>query len=318
MKVSGFTFLRNAVKMDYPAVEAITGVLPLVDEFVVNIGRLEGEACDGTMDLVKGIGSPKIRIVESLWNPNCKDGGYVYAQQTNIALMNCTGDWAIYVQCDEIIHEEDYPILEDAMACYLDEPGVDALSNNQLCVWGNYDTILAYRPHIGRRKCWVVKPHHFVLSRGDAAGFTVHPKYKEKGRKIRGVETAARQFHYTSITSLEALQEKLANSSQFWKGREANLETITDDIFYNRYTRDFFLPYKGTHPAVMKERIARHNSAFDLESPRMRKTPGKEERKLRLLTWLVDRTHERFFINRDYKLVGTHSKPVDVRILAKG
>jgi hypothetical protein len=122
----------------------------------------------------------------------------------------------------------------------------------------------------------------------DAAGFTGHPKYKEKGRKIRVVETAARQFHYTSITSLEAFQEKLANSSQ------------------------------GTHTAAMMQRIANHNPAFDLESPRMRIKPGKEEKKLRMLTWLVDHTHERFFINRDYKLVGTHSKPVDVRVLAKG
>ena len=318
MKVSGFTFLRNAVKMDYPAVQAISGVLPLVDEFVVNIGRLDGEPDDGTLDLVKGIGSPKIRIVESLWNPNMKGGGYVYAQQTNVALMNCTGDWAIYVQCDEIIHDEDYGILKDAMEKYADDPGVDALSTNQLCVWGNYDTILALRPHIGRRKCWIVKPHHFVLSRGDAAGFTVHPKYKEKGRKVRVVETAARQFHYTSITSLESFQTKLANSSQFWTGREGNLEQISEDIFYNRYTRDYFLPYKGTHPAVMKGRISNYQPMFDLNSPKLRKTPSKEEKKMKLLTWLVDHTHERLFINRDYKLVGTHSKPVDVRVLAKG
>lgn len=32
MKVSGFTFVRNAVKYDYPIVESIQSILPLVDE----------------------------------------------------------------------------------------------------------------------------------------------------------------------------------------------------------------------------------------------------------------------------------------------
>jgi len=93
MKVSGFTFVRDAVRLDYPIVESIQSILPIVDEFVVNVGASD----DGTLDLVRSIPSPKIRIVESTWNPNLSSGGYVLSQQTNIALFNCTGDWAIYL-----------------------------------------------------------------------------------------------------------------------------------------------------------------------------------------------------------------------------
>ena len=43
MKVTGFTFIRNAVKFDYPVVEAITSILPLCDDFVVAQRKSEDE-----------------------------------------------------------------------------------------------------------------------------------------------------------------------------------------------------------------------------------------------------------------------------------
>ncbi len=51
MKVTGFTFIRNAIKYDYPIVEAIKSVLPLCDNFVVAVGKSE----DNTLDLIKSI-----------------------------------------------------------------------------------------------------------------------------------------------------------------------------------------------------------------------------------------------------------------------
>ena len=35
MKVSGFTFLRNAQKLGYPFAQSIRSILPIVDEFVI-------------------------------------------------------------------------------------------------------------------------------------------------------------------------------------------------------------------------------------------------------------------------------------------
>ena len=64
MKVAGFTFIRNAVKNDYPVVEAITSILPLCDEFVVALGNSD----DGTGDLIRSINSPKIKIVNTVWD----------------------------------------------------------------------------------------------------------------------------------------------------------------------------------------------------------------------------------------------------------
>src|SRR5438034_5239446 len=114
MKISGFTFIRNAIKYDFPIVEAITSSLPIVDEFIVNVGRCE----DGTLELIRSIGDAKIRIVESVWDETLRKDGLIYSQQTNIALAQCTGDWAFYLQADEIIHESDLPRIVEAMHTY--------------------------------------------------------------------------------------------------------------------------------------------------------------------------------------------------------
>src|SRR6266487_5678283 len=111
MKVSGFTFCRNAVRYDYPVVESIRSILPIVDEFIVNVGR----CADGTLELIRSIGDPKIRIVESVWDEAMRKDGLIYSQQTNIALAHCTGNWAFYLQADEVIHEDDLPHILKAM-----------------------------------------------------------------------------------------------------------------------------------------------------------------------------------------------------------
>ena len=62
MKVSGFTFVKNAVKYGYPVVESITSLLPIVDEMIVCLGDSEDE----TNKLIESIGSDKIKIINSV------------------------------------------------------------------------------------------------------------------------------------------------------------------------------------------------------------------------------------------------------------
>jgi hypothetical protein len=99
MKISGFTIIRNAIINDYPAVEAITSILPVVDEMVVAVGKSE----DDTLGLIQGIGSNKIRIVESEWDLSQLPGGRVLAIETDKAFRQIApdSDWAFYIQCDE-------------------------------------------------------------------------------------------------------------------------------------------------------------------------------------------------------------------------
>ncbi|MEO0445606.1 MAG: hypothetical protein AAF191_05960 [Verrucomicrobiota bacterium] len=313
MKISAFTFVRNAVSLDYPAREAITSLLPLVDEFVINVGTLGDEPDDGTLALVKSIESPKIRILQSQWNPLLKGGGYVYAQQTNIALLNCTGHWAIYVQCDEILHEEDHDLLREAMNRYGDDHRVDGLSARQINFFRDYDKVICVDPYIRRRKAWIVKPHHFVLSRGDAASFAVLPKYKERGRKLRIMETAARQYHYGAVKNLTTLRDKLKNTTQFWEGREEDAMKEEEEISYQTHPRSALAQFTGSHPAIMAERIRLHEPSLDLDSPKFRTELTFGEKRQRLKGWLADKVNDRFISRSDYHLLGRHSVAPDLR-----
>ena len=73
MKVSGFTFVKNAIKYGYPVTASIRSVLPLVDEMIVCLGDSE----DDTTRLIESIGSDKIKIIHSVWDSSLREGGKV-------------------------------------------------------------------------------------------------------------------------------------------------------------------------------------------------------------------------------------------------
>ncbi len=295
-KISGFTFVRNTVRFDYPIVESIKSILPIVDEFIVNVGPEE----DVTLSLIESIGDPKIKIIRSQWNPNLDTGGYLFAQQTNIALFNCTGRWAFYLQADEVVHEGDLPLIMECVDRYLEDDRVEGLAFWHLDFWGDYSTILNVYPYRGQRRCRLVKPHRFVLSRGDAAGFTVHPKYKERGRKIRVVDTGARLFHYGQVRSAETLQAKWLSRQEYHSERRLENQNID---FYKYFPRQFVAPYQGTHPEVMADRIKKHPVSLDLSSLSWRTKLTGREKWLLLKNLFVIKVTDRLSNRGSYKLL---------------
>ena len=306
MKISGFTFVRDAIRVDYPVVESINSILPIVDEFIVNVGQ----STDGTLELVRGIPSPKIRIVESAWNTNLSSGGYVLAQQTNIALFNCTGEWAIYLQADESIHERDHPRLLELMEKYKANDKVEGLLLQRVSFFGDYTKILNVHPLRSELVCRVVKPHRFVVSRGDALGFTVHPKYKESGRRIRVVDTGLDLFHYLDIRSAAKSKNFITQKSQYWtQGSERNPVKEWQESYYTQFPRQFLIEYRGSHPAPMQNRIRDHSNELDLRSPLWRTTLTKKERQLQRRTKLIDIFGWRAGPGRNSrKIVATHRR----------
>ena len=139
MKVAGFSFVRNAIKYDYPIIEAITSVLSICDEFVIAVGKSE----DDTLNLIKSINSTKIRIIETVWDDTLREGGRVLALETDKALraisLDC--DWAFYIQGDEVVHEKYLNEIKDAMLKWKDNKAVDGLLFNYRHFYGSYDYI---------------------------------------------------------------------------------------------------------------------------------------------------------------------------------
>jgi hypothetical protein len=143
MRVSGFTFIRNVIKYDFPILEAITSILPIVAEFIVNVGQSE----DDTLGLIRSIKDERIKIVESVWDETMKKDGQVLGVQQDIALSQCTGDWAFLLQGDEVVHEDDLGHIQEAMTKYFDNPNVLGLVFRVLHFKGDYWSVdpLMYR-----------------------------------------------------------------------------------------------------------------------------------------------------------------------------
>ncbi|MBI4691816.1 MAG: glycosyltransferase [Nitrospirae bacterium] len=271
MKVSGFTFLRNANLLGYPFIESIKSALPLCDEYIVNVGESE----DDTLEMVKGIGSPKIRIVRSQWNERMRTSGYVYAQQTNIALFNCTGDWAFYLQGDEAVHEDDIPKIKEAMQRHLNDDRVEALAFDYIHFYGNHKTY-AWSPAWYRRETRILKNSLKTFFPSDGLFFVVLSSNK-KGRYPRAALTGAKIYHYGWVRNEDQMNEKLRKVAVYWGGTHSRTD-------YSEIDPNVLREFKGTHPEVMKDRL--HNGVDSVFRAAPDHVLTKRERKHRLVSRL--------------------------------
>lgn len=253
MKVSGFTFCRNAVKYDYPLVESISSVLPICDEFVVNVGR----CADGTLELVRSIGDPKVKIVESVWDDSLRKDGLIYSQQTNIALAECKGDWAFYVQADEVVHENDLPVIRRSMEQHLGNPVVKGLLFRYLHFVADY---WSTNPWFYHKAVRIIRNNGDVESCGDAVGFHFKPtgRYLQSGPKQWLAYSGGRIFHYGWVKDPRTLLEKKREQAEKHHGDDVPPDEAKA-LARPSFTFDDYAVLKefsGTHPSVMQRRIA--------------------------------------------------------------
>ncbi len=272
MKVSGFTFVKDAVKYHYPIVETIRSILPVCDEIIVNIGLPD---TDGTSKYIKkNIKNKKLKMIYTEWDPLLKVKGRIMAQQTNIALYQCTGDWCIYLQADEVLHESDYKKLLKSMKDNLKNDRVEALLLNYIHFFGSYKTYVdSY--HWYQKEVRILKNHLGITSWRDAQGFRLD------GKKLNVKQTECNIFHYGWVRPPEAMIAKKAyQDSLHHKNRIYNKEIEKKRLFFDFINQiDPFIinDFKKTHPEVMKDKVKKWKYVFD-KSKSTHKLSSKEIR----------------------------------------
>lgn len=242
MMVSGFTIVRNAVKFNYPVVASIRSILPICDEFIVNVG----DSQDGTLELIRSINSPKIRIIQNQWDMG--HGSQVLSQQTNLALKECRGDWAFYLQSDEVIHEADLIKLKLWMRYYLNKRDVDALRFWWFHFYGSY---WRYRIDFGwyQKQDRIIRNNKQIESHGDAFGFR-----RIDGKPLSTRLTFCYLYHYGWVNSNIEMQMRCDNASAI-----GFMDKNKNNVFDGGYgVLNRFPSYWGTHPAVMKDLVQQH------------------------------------------------------------
>jgi hypothetical protein len=290
MKISGFTFVRNGIKYDYPIVEAIQSILPLCDEMIVAVGNSE----DTTLSLIKNIPSPKIRIIETVWDDRLREGGRVLAVETDKAFQAIAqdSDWAFYIQGDEVLHEKYIDTVRHSMERYKDDVQVEGLLFNYVHFYGSYDYI-GESLHWYRREIRVVRNLKSIFSFRDAQGFRKQPNEKLKVKHID-----ATIHHYGWVKDPRAMQEKKVSFNKYWHDDQWIEQNIIKAEEFDYSQVDAVKKFSGTHPVVMEDRIAKMNWKFSRDM-----SMNKLRTKDRIKKWIEKYTGWRPGEYRNYKIV---------------
>ncbi len=251
-KLYGFTLLRNGIKYDYSFIECLKALSGLVEKIYIAVG----ESDDGTLESLEQFDN--LVIINTVWDPSLMgDGGQILSQQTNVALKKLREDikdenaWGVYLQCDEIIHEDEVEQIKNDIE-KANEQGCDAIRFRYLHFWKDHY-------HIAISKRWypqevrAIKLNTPILSFGDAQGFS---------GVMSPFESECKIFHYGHVRDDEKLAEKQKQLIRFIRPAEKF------NKYFNREKKAFSktktVRININHPIVMKERIERLGDSYDL------------------------------------------------------
>jgi glycosyltransferase involved in cell wall biosynthesis len=247
MKISGFSYARNADSLYYPIKESILSILPVCDEFIIAIGK----STDRTREIVASIGDPKIKIIDTIWEDKEKIGDHVFRQQANIALAACTGDWCFHLQCDEVIHENDLSLIQNRCQELLDDKEVEGLLLNFRHFWGDY------RHHIINHH-WFTREIRIVRNGLGIESYKDSQSFRRNNEKLKVAAIPATVFHYGWVRPPSVMQAKRVAFTAAGQGVQKAKERHQQDSPVFDYGSLAKIPtYDGSHPRVMTDWIAR-------------------------------------------------------------
>jgi hypothetical protein len=301
MKVSAFTYVRNGLQLDYPFVESIQSILPVIDEFIVVIGN----SVDGTRKAIEALNNSRIKIIDTVWDDTIRSGGRIFALQANIGLDNVSkdADWIFHLQADEVIHEKDLPVIKDAMQQYLNQSKVEGLLFDFINFFGDYEHYAPSRRY-HQKEIRIIRNNPHFRSYKDSQGFRsfINPEniWQEKGSKLSVKKINAAVYHYSYVKDPKVQLKKHLVFGNRW---QENDEWMKEYLEQNKngfdYAKiDFLYAFKGTHPAVMQTKIKKQDWAFNYDSSK-----NDMNLKEKFLKLMQDVTGKQLFIYKNYKMI---------------
>ncbi|MDQ5920505.1 MAG: hypothetical protein QG673_561 [Pseudomonadota bacterium] len=288
MKISGFTFVRNGTILGYPFIESIKSLLMLCDEVIVAVGVSE----DNTLALVQAINDPRLKIIPTNWNELMTDRGYVYAQQKMIAQFNCSGDWAFYLESDEIIHEQDVPFIRAQLIRYLPDTEVESLVFDYYHFYGS-PKYTAQSPRWYRRAPRIIR--NTIRSFAPDGLFWIIMDQNKSGRYPRAAAVNCPIYHYGHVRSISSMNEKNKRVEKYWGKVPGSFDG------YGNIDPKTIVPFTRGHPAIMQEWIK--NSAEAEFVPNLNYKLSRRDKKHRVMMFLGKLLGNYDWSKKHYKLI---------------
>ncbi|MFQ5530191.1 MAG: hypothetical protein ACE5FP_07550, partial [Gemmatimonadota bacterium] len=208
-----------------------------------------GESDDSTREVIESIDDSKIRIIDTRWDENQFVRGETNSVQTNIALDACDGDWCLYLQADEVLHDDDHSAILTSMQDALGRSEVEGLLFDYLHFWANYD-------HVQRARNWYRHEVRVVRGGIGARSWESAQGFRIDGRKLRVVPCGARIFHYGWVRPPHLMKRKTIALATLHHGRDGARARHPDpDEPFDYGPLTHLEPFEGTHPGVMASRI---------------------------------------------------------------
>ncbi len=297
MKISGFTMAKNANKLYFPWKEAIESILPIVDEFVIAMGNSDED--DISRELIESIGSPKIKIIDTVWDIEKYPRGMENAHQTDIAKNHCTGDWLFYLQADEVIHEKYLPIIKENCEKYLHEPKVEGFLFKYKHFWGDYK-------HYHNSHRWykdeirIVRNSPEIHSWESAQSFRRIPNFDDLNYRqqigtymLNVIQLDAYVFHYGWVRPPEIMKNKMKALNTIHKGEKKANEMDTQNVNFDYGPLNRLETYSDSHPKVMNEWISKFNWSKELQyngvPSKLRKKHKHEQLRYRIVSFVENK-----------------------------
>lgn len=256
MTISGFTMVRNAGKYYFPIKASIESALPLVDEFIVALG--DGDEGDETLAQILSINSPKIKIFHRKWDEQLFKDGAVFRAETTFALQQCKGDWCLYLQADEVLHEKDFATIKSSCEKYLGDTKVEGMLFNYLHFFGDYE-------HVVRSHGWCSEEIRIVRNGLGIESYKDAISFRRKEEKLKVVEIAATIYHYGWVRPPALMVQKRKEQDSMHHGKEATeLAFVKKEKVFDYGPLGRLEIFRNSHPEAMKSWMAKHNWKEDL------------------------------------------------------
>lgn len=228
--LTGVTLVKDGERLGYPFIPCIESMLDTCDEVIVNVGI----STDNTGALVQQLvdkNRERLHMRVSGWNMSNTGDGRELAKQANCMLPFVRANsWVLYLQADEMIHEEDVVSLRT----YLDSlpSNVTQVELLRTYFWKNLNTRASkYEIYLGR----IFRAGTHLVG-GDGMYLI-----RQSGDIIRSSYWI---YHYSRMGPEEKVHARIRNLDKLFHSEE-EIETLP--MFKYEQELDL-IDYNGSHP----------------------------------------------------------------------